>query len=372
MGPFDSTAWMAPLGSPWVIAPAAFVLWVAVLWIVQRVLVGALRRVSASTRWVWDDAIAGALPTPLFVAILASGLVLVERILPLQPEWDRALDIVLIGGFVLAFVLFTDRFASGVMDRLTPSSPVLQGARGLLMAGVRALIAGLGLLVFLDSIGISITPILASLGVGSLAVALALQETLANLVAGIYMVVDKPIEPGHFIRLPTGEEGVVIRVGWRSTWIRMPTNSVVVVPNAKLAGSNIVNHDLPDRELAVVVPVGVHYDSDLDRVERVTLEVAAEVMRSVPGGVASFQPLVRFSGFGDSAIQFNAVLRAASFDATHLVKHQFLKRLADRFRREGIVIPYPIRTLDLPAGSFTAGSMGAGPSGAGPARPPRA
>jgi small-conductance mechanosensitive channel len=363
MTPADGAiTWSGLLGSPWSLAPAAFVLWIAVLWIAQRVLVGALRRVAARTRWAWDDVLAGALPAPLTLAILASGLVVVERILPLQPEWDRALDIVLIGGFVLAFILFADRFASGVMDRLTPSSPVLQGARGLLMAGVRALVVGLGLLVFLDSIGISITPILASLGIGSLAVALALQETLANLFAGVTMVVDKPIESGHFIRLPTGEEGVVARVGWRSTWIRMPSNSVVVVPNARLAGGNIINHDLPDREVAVVVPVGVHYASDLDAVERVTLEVAGEVLRTVPGGVAAFQPLVRFHGLGDSAILFNAVLRAASFDATHLVKHEFLKRLTARYRREGIVIPYPIRTLDLPAGSITAG---------GPERPAR-
>jgi small-conductance mechanosensitive channel len=98
----------------------------------------------------------------------------------------------------------------------------------------------------------------------------------------------------------------------------------------------------------------VHYASDLERVERVTLEVAREVMRSVPGGSAGADPLVRFSAFGDSAIVYNAILRAASFDRGRGVQHEFIKRLTDRFRGEGIVIPFPIRTLDIPADAAAA------------------
>jgi small-conductance mechanosensitive channel len=335
--------------SPWVLAPAAFVLWVAVLLVARRIALAAMRRVASRTRWAWDDALVEGLSTPLLIAILASGLVLLGRILPLQPEFDRAFDVVLAAAIVLALVLFVDRTARALLDRLAPDSPFLQGARGLILAGVRGLIVGLGILVFLDSIGISITPILASLGVGSLAVALALQETLANLFAGVYMVIDKPIEPGHFIRLESGEEGVVTRVGWRSTRILMQPNNTVVVPNSKLAGSVIVNYDQPEPELAVYVELGVHYDSDLARVERVTLEVAREVMRTVAGGVPAAEPGFRYHTFAESGIRLTAVLRARDFPSTYPVRHEFIKRLVDRYRREGIVIPYPIRTLDLPA-----------------------
>jgi small-conductance mechanosensitive channel len=334
--------------SPWILGPAAFVLWIALGTIVVRFTLKALQRVTARTRWSWDDVLAQALGAPLRIAVLATGLLVLGRILPLSPEWDRAFDVVLAAAIVLALVLFADRLARGLLDRLTPLSAVLQGARGLILGGLRGLIIALGLLVFLDSIGISITPILASLGVGSLAVALALQETLANLFAGVYMVVDKPIEPGHYVRLETGEEGLVTKVGWRSTWIRMLTNNVLVVPNSKLAGSSIVNYNLPDSEVVVVVPVGVHYASDLERVERVTLWVAREVMETTEGGAAGAEPLVRFASFGDSAIVYNAILRAASFDRARVVQHAFIKRLTDRFRSEGIVIPYPIRTLDVP------------------------
>lgn len=336
--------------SPWVLAPAALVLWIAVFLVVKTMVIGAMRRVAARTRWTWDDVLVQALSTPLLIAILASGLMIFGRILPLEPEWDRAFDVLLAFSIALALVLFVDRAARGALDRLAAGSPVLQGARGLIQAGIRGLIVGIGLLIFLDSIGISITPILASLGVGSLAVALALQDTLANLFAGVYMIADKPIEPGHLVRLPTGEEGHVARVGWRSTWIRMLNNNMLVIPNSKLAGGAIINYDLPEREIAVAIQAGVHFGSDLDKVERVTLEVARDVLRSVPGAVPGAEPSLRFVDVGEWAIHLQVGLRARDFEGVSLVRHEFVKRLVARYRQEGIVVPYPIRTLDLPPG----------------------
>lgn len=337
------------IGSPWLQGPAAFALWLFGLLLLRRVLVRALRRAASRTRWEWDDVLIQALSPALGIAIVASGLVVLGRILPLAPEWDRAFDVMLAAGVVLALVLFLDRATRAALQRVSTTSPVLLGARGLVQGAVRGVIIALGLLVFLDSIGISITPLLASLGVGSLAVALALQETLANLFAGIYMVVDKPIEAGHYVRLEGGEEGFVTRVGWRSTWIRRRDNNVVVVPNSKLAGSTIVNFNLPDPQMAVLVQVGVHYDSDLARVERVTGEVGRDVMLSVEGGVPEFEPFIRYHTFADSSIGFTVILRSRDFDSHNLLIHEFVKRLHARYRQEGIVIPFPIRTLDLPA-----------------------
>jgi len=333
--------------SPWVLAPAALILWIAVFIVVKTIVLMGMRRVAARTPWAWDDVLVESLSSPLLIAIVASGLLVFDRILPLSPEWDRAFDVLFAFSIALALVLFVDRAVRGVLDRLAAASPVLQGARGLIQAAVRGLIIGLGLLIFLDSIGISITPILASLGVGSLAVALALQDTLANLFAGVYMIADKPIEPGHLVKLPGGEEGYVARIGWRSTWIRLTNNNMLVLPNSKLAGGAIINYDLPDRQVVVPVPIGVHYGSDLDLVERVTLEVARDVMRTVAGGVTQFEPGLGFEGFGDSAILFQVVLRAREFQAVQTIRHEFIKRVQARYRREGIVIPYPIRTLDF-------------------------
>jgi len=338
--------------SPWIHGPLAFVLWVVGFAITRKILFAAMRRVARRANWPWDAVLVKALSAPLGITILASGLLVLERILPLSKKWDRALDVSLAAAVALAIVLFIDRASSGLLDRLAKHSADLQGARGLIQGTVRGLAAGLGLLIFLDSIGISITPILASLGVGSLAVALALQETLANLFAGLYMVADKPIEAGHFIRLGSGEEGFVSRIGWRSTWIRTGNDSVIIVPNSKLAGSVITNFDLPERELAFGVELAVRYDGDLDRVERVTLEVAREVQATVAGGVPAAAPAVHFHSFGESGARFTVTLRARDFNAVAALKHELVKRIVARYHRDGIAIPFPTRTLDLPPGGL--------------------
>jgi small-conductance mechanosensitive channel len=371
---YESPPFGAWIESPWVHGPVFFLLWLAVFLSGKKILFGIMRRVAGRAGWGWNEVLIGALASPLRLAIVASGLLVLERSLPLSEKWDRALDVALAAAVALAIVLFIDRACAGILDRLAPRSPDLAGARGLIQGTVRGLAIGLGLLIFLDSIGISITPILASLGVGSLAVALALQDTLANLFAGLYMVADKPIEAGQFIRLESGDQGYVTRLGWRSTWIRTPGDFVIVVPNSKLAGSLITNYDLPAREFSTSVDLGVAYDSDLERVEQTALEIAREVMRSVPGGVPGFEPSVRFNAFADFSIRVSVGIRVRDFASSQLVRHEVMKRLVARFRADGIVIPFPVRTLDIPQDVLTGLRDGRGgapragdPAGAGAA-----
>jgi small-conductance mechanosensitive channel len=125
----------------------------------------------------------------------------------------------------------------------------------------------------------------------------------------------------------------------------MLANNLVIVPNAKLAQAIVVNHHLPSHDLAVLVEVGVDYDSDLAHVERIVVEVGRAVMKDVPGGVPEFDPFIRYHTFGDSSINFTVILRGREFVDQYLIKHEFIKRLHARFDREGIVIPFPIRTV---------------------------
>ena len=147
------------------------------------------------------------------------------------------------------------------------------------------------------------------------------------------------------MRLETGEEGYVIDITWRNTTIRALPNNIIIVPNSKLASAVIVNYYLPQREMAVLVQVGVSYDSDLEEVERVTVEVAKEVMREVEGGVPEFEPFIRYHTFADFSINFTVILRAREFVGQYLIKHEFIKRLHKRYQQEGIEIPFPIRTV---------------------------
>lgn len=207
------------------------------------------------------------------------------------------------------------------------------------------LTAVLGLLVVLNGVGLSITPMLTALGVGGLAVALALQEPLANFFAGLFITVAGQIRVGDYITLDSGQQGYVVDFSWRSTRLRMLANNLVVVPNAKLAQAIVINHHLPAEDLAVLVEVGVDYASDLRQVERVVMEVGREIMSDVPGGVPAFEPFIRYHTFADSSINFTVILRAKEFVDQYLIKHEFVKRLHVRFNAEGIVIPFPIRTV---------------------------
>jgi small-conductance mechanosensitive channel len=194
--------------------------------------------------------------------------------------------------------------------------------------------------------GVSITPIIASLGVGSLAVALALQPVLENFFSGISILMDKPIKVGHFISLDSGEEGYVVKIGWRSTWVRVLPNNIVIIPNKNLIESKIVNYYYPETEMSVLMQVGVHYDSDLQQVEEVTIDVAKKVLSAVSGGVETFEPFIRYHTFNNSSIDFSVILRAKEFVDGYLIKHEFIKALRKRYKEEGITIPYPIRALN--------------------------
>ena len=178
-----------------------------------------------------------------------------------------------------------------------------------------------------------------ALGVGGLAVALALQDTLANLFAGFYLTVAKHIRIGNYIKLSSGEEGYLVDIDWRASRLRQLANNTVLVPNAKLSQSIVTNYDLPDHEIVVTIEASVDYVSDLDQVERIAIEVARDVMRTVQGGVPAFDPLVQFHTFGDPGIGFSATLRAQKFADQYLIRHEFVKRLQKRFLSEGITIP---------------------------------
>jgi small-conductance mechanosensitive channel len=151
-------------------------------------------------------------------------------------------------------------------------------------------------------------------------------------------------------------------VSWRYTTIRELPNNLTVVPNAKLASSILTNYYLPDLELAVLVPVGVSYASDLARVEAVTVEVGREVMREVAGGVPEFEPFIRYNEFGASSVNFTVILRGREVVDQHLIRHEFIKRLHRRYQAEGIEIPFPIRTLHIRQAPATGAGEATGPS----------
>ena len=286
----------------------------------------------------------------LFLLSIAAGLHIGSFMLP-QDVWGKHAEIVrllrqgLLVVAVLAVSLVVSRMACSLIrlwaaqaSASLPSTPHFEHL-------TQAVVFLLGLLILLQTLGIAITPLITAMGIGGLSIGLALQGTLANLFSGLQILLSKQIRPGDFVRLESGEEGYIADITLRNTTLKTLSDNLVIIPNGKLVNAVVMNYFRPQPEMDISVPIGVAYASDLDKVEQVTIEVAREVLRTVPEGVTDFEPVVRFTALGDSAIQFNTILRARKFSDQYRIKHEFIKRLVARYRKEGIEIPFPTRTI---------------------------
>ncbi len=239
------------------------------------------------------------------------------------------------------------------VGRRTAQAKVLNSLVPMARRIVSIVIVAMGILIILDQLGISIAPLVAGLGIGGFAVALALQGTLTNFFAGINVLTDGSIRIGDFVELDGGMRGYVDQIGWRTTRIRMLANNMVIIPNSKLAESVATNYNYPEDQMSVYVEVGVSYDSDLDHVERVTVEVAKKVMEETEGSVEGYEPSIWYTEFADSNINFWAVLRAKGYLDSWLIKHNFIKALFRRYNEEGIEISFPNRNIFMRNGAVS-------------------
>ena len=232
----------------------------------------------------------------------------------------------------------------GASDRRALGRPVT----GLGQAVARGVVYIIGLLVLLAALGIQITPILTALGVGGLAVALALQDTLTNLFAGVHLLADKPIRVGDYVKLADSVEGHVVDIGWRSTRVRMLQNVVVTIPNKRVAESIITNYDMPESRMALSIRVAVDYGADPDLVERILLEETKQATGEVPGLLAEPEPSARLiPGFGEFSLDFTLVCHVKSFTDQFVVQHELRRRILRRFATEGVRIPVQVRGVEL-------------------------
>ena len=209
---------------------------------------------------------------------------------------------------------------------------------------------GIGALLVLDVMDINISPLIAGLGLGGLAVALAIQPTLANLFAGTYVMTEGVIDTGDYIELESGVAGYVVEVGWRSTRIRTWGNNLVVVPNARFAETIITNYQQPVPAVNVYLTCGVSYDSDLDLVEKISREVMDDLLQNDDNAVKSYGAWFAFNAFGESNVDFWLFLQARDRISSFNLQSALVKNLHRRFNDEGITINYPVRTLQFPEG----------------------
>lgn len=314
--------------------------------ILHRVILAQMGRIAGKTGSNWDDHLMKNVGRPTYFVMLAiaAGITVQFQKLPVSPD-------VLEGGIKTAFIIFMfwtfERSVYTLIKENVLLSSLEASSKAIISTILRVSVIVVGILMVLDSAGISITPLLASLGVGSVAVALALQDTLSNLFSGLYILADKPFRIGDYVELEGGVAGYVQNIGWRSTKIRMFSNNVVVVPNSKVASSTLTNYDLLDTETSVYVKCGVAYGTDLNKAEALIVKIGKETLARVTEGVPDFDPFVRFNNFGDSSVDFTVILRAKKYDNHFILKHEFIKALHSGLAENGIEIPFPQRDVHM-------------------------
>lgn len=320
---------------PLILAVVWIVIGVAAGYVVDRVVLPRFADSRAARENFW---LGVSLDSLRGVAILwgtAAGLYVAADTVNLNARVDlligRVLEVLVLGSATLVAARFTAgavaRYGHGVEKRVLSAS--------LFSSVAQTIVVVFGVLIVLNSLGIAITPLLTALGVGGLAVALALKDTLANLFSGIQIIASRQLRPGDYVRLEGGFEGIVEDVNWRNTTIRELPNNLIVIPNDKLAQSIFTNYHLPEAELTVSVPVSVAYGNDLDEVERVALEAAQAALADM-GAAVRDQPYVRFREMSDTLVNLTVHMRAPQFQDQFKARSYLIKRIYDGFNRAGL------------------------------------
>jgi len=328
----------------------------------------ALHKIASRTSTTLDDELLHALRWPaqwtaLAIALLVAIKDIEERYLSRAVE--HRLTVLAAALIILPLTVGLSRASIILLRHALSRSATGWHVTTLTAATIRILWAIPGLLVLLNLLNISLAPALTALGVGGIAVSLALKDTLANLFSGFYISMAGNIHKGDYIRLDSGQEGFVEDVTWRITTLRTLQNNLVVIPNSKLSEALVTNYSFPEPRMALPIPLSVSYGEDIDRVERVVLE-EVQAASDIEGLLLEPPPVVRFNpGFGDSSLNLTLIVHVSDFTKQFPVQDALRRRILARFRREGIQIPFPIRTLDLPPGSLKrALEGGAGPGAA--------
>ncbi len=321
-------------------------------WLLATQAKRLMHLITKATQTEIDDFLAEAIKGPLILAIAISSIYAGLNILSYMEPYLRTIQKIWFAFILFFAVIALRRVGRGLLDWISQSGDV-SGLPGFdprsmpfLKRIINVVIITVGALLVLDVIGVSISPLLAGLGLGGLAVALALQPLLSNIFASSYVITDSSIAVGDFVEVSGGPLGVVEDIGWRATRIRTFDNNIVMVPNAAVADSVITNFDSADARADARVDCGIAYEEDLDRVESIVVEEMNKLL-DYDYVDSARKPFFRYSEFGDSNVNFFVKMRAVTWADSFTLKHEMMKHIHRRLTTEGIVINYPARRLML-------------------------
>ena len=350
-----------PLVAPYV--AVAFLEYVmAVITIVIALVVGKIidfvvkkiiSRVFLNRDTKIDDKVINAVDKPIIIGALLVGIHMAAALLsildPYMAEINMAFTVIYAvygGWFAIRMIkAFTDWYHDEMAHKT--ATKIDDQFIMIIKKALYGIVGALVLLSILGAFGVSITALAAAMGIAGLAISLGLKDTLSQFFAGVNIMMDRSMNIGDYIELDSGEKGTVVDISWRTTRIRSYTNNLVVLPNNKLANSKVINYNQPKQEVGFTVECGVGYGEDLERVERVTMDVVKKIMKKYDVFPKGFEPLFRYGEFGDSNINFKVILRTRKYGDQFVVKHEFIKELKKRFNKEKIEIAWQTVNVHL-------------------------
>lgn len=293
------------------------------------------------------------------------------EVLTLPRQYERIGSKVIFGLVIVVIFYFFTKVLVFSLSRWGQREPSLQRVAQPAVFIVRVLFALLAAIIILENLGIHLTAVWTTLGVGSVAVALALQDTLGNFFAGLYILADRPVSLGDYVRLDGGQEGYVIRVGWRSTVLQTLGNNLVVIPNSTLAKAVITNFSMPEERMSLDIRVSVPYQTDARRVEKLLVEVAEQAaVDRLDGLLSAFPPGASLiPGFGASSLDFTLGVKVRRFVDQFAVQSELRKRILERFQKEGIPLALPTQVVLADADSAASRRAAADNSSAAEIKP---
>lgn len=320
---------------------------VIVGWFVEKYTIAKLKSLAQRTESIIDDILVHSFHGLIIFWFAAAGIYISFHQFPMPQKTFDILIKIYWSIIIFSFTLFASRVLVEFTKIYTSRVSGLTGSVSVFTNIVKIIVFSIGIMIILQHFGISITPIITALGVGGLAVALALQDTLSNFFAGIQILVSKQVRPGDYVRIDASNEGIVRDITWRNTLVETLQNNIIVVPNSKFAQSMIVNMNIPDKKVIFRVEGCVAYHSDLQQVEKILIDIGKKVLSENEGAIQDFEPAVRFYALGDNGILFRLILACQSYDYQFIIIHQTIKMIHKTFAEHKIEIPYPQRVVHI-------------------------
>ncbi|MDX1388119.1 MAG: mechanosensitive ion channel family protein [Acidobacteriota bacterium] len=339
--------WLDLLGpNPWIQAAVIVVVSIVVAKVVDWTLCSLIGRWVRRTSSDLDDKLISILHRPIFISVLMIGLGAATILVPLdsRAEWLTLAVLKTIAIFVwLGFALGATTLIIAWLGAREDRFEFVQPRTVPLFDNVaKVLIIGAGVYFVFLSWNIDVTAWLASAGIIGIALGFAAKDTLANLFSGVFILADAPYKIGDYIVLDSGERGQVTAVGIRSTRILTRDDVEITIPNAVMGNAKITNETGgPHEKERIRTAVGVAYGSDIDKVEKVLLDVAQSNEEICSDPV----PRVRFRGFGDSSLDFELLTWIVEPVHRGRLLHELNRAVYKKFAEAGIEIPFPQRDV---------------------------